>query len=255
MLCICVNSKIYQRWKDLLQTRLTIGDELSKHSVSTLNIELINSTILKLKSLTQSSRKFLPSYGSSSVILEKKEEDLLTALQILSENECKETDIEKDKSKFLEFRKSREEHFYRGGKVSWWNFYFSSENYSSAFVKRDMYKNLKDLIERCAECPKPEFAKIINLYHHPGCGGTTLAMHILWDLKQKYRCAVLKNKAIDFEEVGEQIIHLVTYKATSHQDYIPVLLLVDDFEEQENIYILQKLQNMEDTQVCASFTL
>lgn len=239
MLCICVNSKIYQRWKDLLQTRLTIGDELSKHSVSTLNIELINSTILKLKSLTQSSRKFLPSYGSSSVILEKKEEDLLTALQILSENECKETDIEKDKSKFLEFRKSREEHFYRGGKVSWWNFYFSSENYSSAFVKRDMYKNLKDLIERCAECPKPEFAKIINLYHHPGCGGTTLAMHILWDLKQKYRCAVLKNKAIDFEEVGEQIIHLVTYKATSHQDYIPVLLLVDDFEEQENIYILQ----------------
>ncbi|XP_005388084.1 PREDICTED: sterile alpha motif domain-containing protein 9-like [Chinchilla lanigera] len=239
MLCICVNTKIYQRWKDLLQTRLTIADELANHSISTLDIELVNSTILKLKSVTQSSRKFLPAYGSSSVILEKKEEDTFTALQILSENECKDTDIEKDKSKFLEFRKSREEHFYRGGKVSWWNFYFSSENYSSAFVKRDMYDNLKILIEDCADCSKPVFAKIINLYHHPGCGGTTLAMHVLWDLKQNYRCAVLKNKAIDFAEVGEQVSNLITYKATSHQDFIPVLLLVDDFEEQENVCILQ----------------
>ncbi|KAM6152881.1 sterile alpha motif domain-containing protein 9-like [Erethizon dorsatum] len=239
MLCICVNSKIYQRWKDLLQTRLTIADELANHSISTLGIELVNSTVLKLKSVTQSSRKFLPSYGSSSVILEKREEDILTALQILSENECKDTDIEKDESKFLEFRKSKEEHFYRGAKVSWWNFYFSSENYSSAFVKRDMYKELKVLIEDCAKCPKPVFAKVINLYHHPGCGGTTLAMNVLWDLKQNYRCAVLKNKAIDFAEVGEQVSNLITYKATSHRDYIPVLLLVDDFEEQENICILQ----------------
>lgn len=243
MLCICVNAKIYQRWKDLLQTRLTVADELANHSISTLDIGLVNSTILKLKSAIQSSRRFLPSHGSSSVILEKKEEDMLTALQILSENECKDTAIEKDKSKFLEFRKSKEEHFYRGGKVSWWNFYFSSENYSSAFVKRDMYEKLKVLIDVCAKCPKQQFAKIINLYHHPGCGGTTLAMHVLWDLKQNYRCAVLKNKATDFVEVGEQVSKLITYKASSHQDYIPVLLLVDDFEEQENIDILKNAIN------------
>uniref|UniRef100_A0A8D2B6X9 Sterile alpha motif domain-containing protein 9-like n=1 Tax=Sciurus vulgaris TaxID=55149 RepID=A0A8D2B6X9_SCIVU len=239
MLCICVNSQIYQRWRDLLQTRLTISDELANHSISTLNIELVNSTILKLKSVIQSSKRFLPASGGSSVILEKKDEDTLTALEILCENECKDTDIEKDKSKFLEFKKSKEEHFYRGGKVSWWNFYFSSENYSSAFVKRDRYEDLKYIIKACADCPKPIFVKIINLYHHPGCGGTTLAMHVLWDLKKKFRCAVLKNKATDFAEVGEQVSKLITYKANSHQDYIPVLLLVDDFEEQENIYILQ----------------
>ncbi|XP_010343634.3 sterile alpha motif domain-containing protein 9-like [Saimiri boliviensis] len=237
MLCISVSSHIYQRWKDLLQTRMNIEDELTNHSISTLNIELVNSTILKLKSVTQSSRRFLPAHGSSSVILEKKEEDVLTALEILCENECRDTDIEKDESKFLEFRKSKEEHFYRGGKVSWWNFYFSSENYSSDFVKRDSYEDLKDLIQCLAESPKPIFAKIINLYHHPGCGGTTLAMHVLWDLKKKFRCAVLKNKTTDFAEIGEQVTNLVTYKAKSH----PVLLLVDDFEEQENVYILQNV--------------
>ncbi|XP_032616947.1 sterile alpha motif domain-containing protein 9-like [Hylobates moloch] len=239
MLCISVNSHIYQRWKDLLQTRMKMEDELTNHSISTLNIELVNSTILKLKSVTQSSRRFLPAHGSSSVILEKKKEDVLTALEILCENECKDTDIEKDESKFLEFKKSKEEHFYRGGKVSWWNFYFSSENYSSDFVKRDSYEKLKDLIHCWAESPKPIFAKIINLYHHPGCGGTTLAMHVLWDLKKNFRCAVLKNKTTDFAEIAEQVINLVTYKAKSHQDYIPVLLLVDDFEEQENVYFLQ----------------
>lgn len=239
MLCICVNSQIYQRWKDLLQTRLTVADELANHSISTLNLELINSTILKLKPVTESSRRFLPSSGLSSVILEKKEEDILTALEILCENECRDTDIEKDEFKFQEFKKSKEEYFYRGGKVSWWNFYFSSENYSSAFVKRDSYEKLKDLILCRAQSPKPPFAKIVNLYHHPGCGGTTLAMNVLWDLKKNFRCAVLKNKATDFAEIGEQVTSLITYKATSHQDYIPVLLLVDDFEEPENVCVLQ----------------
>ncbi|XP_004394147.1 PREDICTED: sterile alpha motif domain-containing protein 9-like [Odobenus rosmarus divergens] len=239
ILCICVNSQIYQQWKDLLQTRQTTADELTNHSISTLNLELINSTILKLKPVTQSSRRFLPSHGSSSVILEKKEEDVLTALEILCENECKDTDIEKDKSKFQEFKTSKEEHFYRGGKVSWWNFYFSSENYSSAFVKRDIYEKLKDLIQCWADSPKPVFAKIINLYHHPGCGGTTLAMNVLWDLKKNFRCAVLKNKTTDFGEIVEQVTKLITYKATSHEDYFPVLLLVDDFEDQENVYVLQ----------------
>lgn len=243
MLCICVNSAIYQQWSDLLQVRLEIKDDLAKHSISTLNIELVNNTILKLKSVIQSSRRFLPSCGSSSVILEKMDEDIMSALEILCENECKDTDIEKDESQFLEFKKSREEHFYRGGRVSWWNFYFSSENYSSAFVKRDSFEELTTLIQQCADSPKPVFVKVINLYHHPGCGGTTLAMHVLWDLKQKFRCAVLKNKATDFVEIGEQVSKLISYKATSHEDFIPVLLLVDDFEEQENAYILQNAIN------------
>lgn len=56
----------------------------------------------------------------------------MAALEILCENECKDTGIEKDADKFTNFLKEREEFFYRGGKVveSWWNFYFSSENYT-----------------------------------------------------------------------------------------------------------------------------
>ncbi|XP_020016740.2 sterile alpha motif domain-containing protein 9 [Castor canadensis] len=239
ILCICVHSNICQVWKDLLEARLTRQqDELSNQCISALNLEEINGTILKLKSVTQSSKRFLPSVGSSTVLL-KKEEDIMTALEILCENECKGTLLEKDKMKFLEFKASKEEDFYRGGKVSWWNFYFSSENYSSPFVKRDKYEKLKEMIQNWADSSKPTCVKIIHLYHHPGCGGTTLAMHILWELREKFRCAVLKNKTVDFSEIGGQVTNLITYGATNHQEYLPVLLLVDDFEEQDNVYLLQ----------------
>ncbi|XP_008820770.1 sterile alpha motif domain-containing protein 9 [Nannospalax galili] len=239
ILCICVHSHIYQVWKDLLEVRLSRQqDELSSQSISTLNLEEINGTILKLKSLTQSSRRFLPSVGSSTVLL-KKEEEIMTALEILCENECEGTLLEKDKDKLLKFKTSKEEDFYRGGKVSWWNFYFSSENYSSPFVKRDKYAKLEEIILNWTNSSKPVCAKIIHLYHHPGCGGTTLAMHILWELRKKFRCAVLKNKTEDFSEIGEQVTNLITYGAANHQEYLPVLLLVDDFEEQDNVYLLQ----------------
>lgn len=239
ILCICVHPQICQGWKDLLEARLTKQqDELSNQCISALNLQEINGTILKLKSVTQSSKRFLPSIGSSTVLL-KKQEDTMTALEILCENECEDTLLKDDKKKFLEFKASKEKAFYRGGKVSWWNFYFSSENHSSAFVKRDKYERLEAMIQNWADSSKPICAKIIHLYHHPGCGGTTLAMHILWELRKKFRCAVLKNKTVDFSEIGEQVTNLITYGTTNHQEYLPVLLLVDDFEEQDNVFLLQ----------------
>ncbi|XP_045041219.1 sterile alpha motif domain-containing protein 9 [Desmodus rotundus] len=238
ILCICVHSHICQRWKDLLEARLIKKqDELSSQCISSLSLEEINGTILKLKSVTTSLKRFLPSIGSSSVLL-KREEDIMTALEILCENECEGTLLEKDKNKFVEFKASKEEDFYRGGKVSWWNFYFSSENYSSPFVKRDKYEKLEKMIQDCVVSSQQTCVKIIHLYHHPGCGGTTLAMHILWELRKKFRCAVLKNKTVDFSEIGKQVTNLITYGAENHQEYLPVLLLVDDFEEQGDIYLL-----------------
>uniref|UniRef100_A0A2K5K1X6 SAM domain-containing protein n=1 Tax=Colobus angolensis palliatus TaxID=336983 RepID=A0A2K5K1X6_COLAP len=244
ILCICVQPHIFQGWKYLLKARLIKHqDEISSQCISALSLEEINGTILKLKSATQSSKRLLPSIGLSTVLL-KKEEDIMTTLEIICENECEGTLLEKDKNKFLEFKASKEEDFYRGGKMSRWNFYFSSESYSSPFVKRDKYERLEAMIQNCADSSKPTCTKIIHLYHHPGCGGTTLAMHILWDLRKKFRCAVLKNKTVDFSEIGEQVTNLITYGAMNRQEYVPVVLLVDDFEEQDNVYLLQS-QNPE----------
>nr|XP_060638237.1 sterile alpha motif domain-containing protein 9-like [Anolis sagrei ordinatus] len=239
MLCICIGTQTYHRWKDLLKARFIDADKLADRCISGLTLPMVNGTIQKLKSMTQTSHRLLPSKGGSSTILLKKDEDFMAALEILCQNECQDTEIEKDEKQFSKFKKKKEEHFYRGGKVTWWNFYFSSEHYSSSFIKRDAFEKLEDLIVSGSPYSKQSPTKIINLYHHPGCGGTTLAMHILWELRNKFRCAVLNNKTIDFLEIGRQLSTLITSGTLSKFDYLPVLLLVDDFEEQENVYHLQ----------------
>nr|XP_033787021.1 LOW QUALITY PROTEIN: sterile alpha motif domain-containing protein 9-like [Geotrypetes seraphini] len=237
ILCICEDKKAFQGWKDLLQARSITRDEIVDRCISNLSLEEINGTVLKLKSVTQSVRRFLPSSGSASTVLNKKDEDFMTALEILCENECEHTELEKDKAKFNDFKKGQEEHFYRGGKVSWWNFYFSSKNYSGPFIKRDRYEKLERLIKSLRQWQS--CVKVITLYHHPGCGGTTLAMHVLWELRKTFRCAIIKNKTVDFVEIGRQVTNLITYGFTKQQDYLPVLLLADDFEEEGSVYILQ----------------
>ncbi|NWQ95348.1 SAM9L protein, partial [Burhinus bistriatus] len=249
MVCICIGAGTYQRWKDLLHARGISEEELSNKCVSNLTLQMVNGTIMKLKSVTRSSVRLLPSVGHSTVLL-KKEEDSMAALEILCENECKDTGIEKDEDKFKNFLREQEEVFYRGGKVSWWNFYFSSEKYTSDFIRRDSYEKLEQLIVSSSDSANQSPVKIINLYHHPGCGGTTLAMHILWDLRKRFRCAVLKNKTSDF---GTQLTTLLTCGTNNDTGYLPVLLLVDDFEEQENVCFLQKEIQTAITEKCIRY--
>ncbi|KAM4688499.1 sterile alpha motif domain-containing protein 9-like [Discoglossus pictus] len=238
ILCICESEQTFQKWRDI-QSRFVEADEMEKKTVYNLTIESINGTILKLKSVMQSSHRFLPSYSSYSTVLHRKDEDLMTSLEILCLNECQETEIEKNSSKFNTFRRTQEEHFYRGGKVSWWNFYFSMKNYSGPFITRDIHDKLKETIETWFWCNKQISVKIITLYHHPGCGGTTLAMHALWELRSKFRCATLKRKTDSFIDIARDVTNLATYGLSNSTDYFPVLLLVDDYEEEEHLYILQ----------------
>ncbi|KAM6338866.1 LOW QUALITY PROTEIN: sterile alpha motif domain-containing protein 9-like [Podargus strigoides] len=247
MVCICIGAGTYQ-WKDLLHARGISEEELSNKCVSNLTLQMVNGTIIILKSVTQSSERLLPSVGHSTVLLKKKE-DSMAALEILCENECKDTGIEKDADKLKNFLKEREEDFYEV--VSWWNFYFSSEKYTSDFVRRGSYEKLEHLIVSPSNSVNQSPVEIINLYHHPGCGRTTLAMHILWDLRKQFRCTVLKNKPSDF---GTQLTTLLTCGANNDTGYLPVLLLVDDFEHQENVYFLQKEIQAAITEKCIEIT-
>ncbi|KAM9308070.1 sterile alpha motif domain-containing protein 9-like [Gastrophryne carolinensis] len=236
ILCICENEQTFQRWKDL-QARFIAEEEIEERSVYNLDLKSINETILKMKSSTRSLSRFLPSHGGSSTILNRKDEDLMTFLDILCVNECEDTELEKNKSKFNDLIKAQEEHFYRGGKVTWWNFYFSSKKYTGTFIKRDNYDKLRHLIESASSETK-NCVKTVTLYHHPGCGGTTTAMHVLWELRTTFRSASLKRKTDNIEDTAKEVIRLATLGSASNTDYYPTLLLVDDYEE-EDVYHLQ----------------
>ncbi|KAK7938850.1 hypothetical protein WMY93_002176 [Mugilogobius chulae] len=141
----------------------------------------VNGTILSLLSDNRKSSQFLPGAGGGRVLLEKKVERQLTTLDVLCVNQCDGGTENQD---------DIEQNFYRGGEVSWWNFYLSEQPGAVPFIKRDKFVYIVDtLIPDLSSLRKA--CVLLNLLHLPGCGGTTLAKHVLWALREKFRSAVL----------------------------------------------------------------
>ncbi|KAI7804065.1 putative sterile alpha motif domain-containing protein 9-like, partial [Triplophysa rosa] len=227
ILCICDNETTYTYWKDLIMGRY--GVDISKRCISELSFTEINGTVLSLWSENRKSDRFLPGVGGSKVVLSKKTEDTLDLLSILCVNQCDGGNEDKQQ---------HEERFYRGGKVSWWNFHFSEQAGSVPFIKRDKFEYIIDVIIPDLLNMK-RACVFFNIFHLPGCGGTTLAMHVLWTLKNKYRCAVLQDRTDDFTDVAHQVVELLTYETKEQQTRPPVLLMIDDFEDLCDVKKLQ----------------
>uniref|UniRef100_A0A8C2C926 SAM domain-containing protein n=1 Tax=Cyprinus carpio TaxID=7962 RepID=A0A8C2C926_CYPCA len=235
ILSICTSDTSFQKWRDFIQARC--DDDISQWSIYDLELSEINGTILKLGQNKQNAQRLLPSAEGSSVILQKKDEDLMTSLDILCENEC-ENDYDESSAEFEEFKIKTESEFYRGGKVKWWNFYFSEQPAAKPFIKRDKHSKLESSIRSQTKNTKSTCV-IVNLFHHPGCGGTTMAMHVMWNLRKELRCAVLKDNTISKEEVAQHVAHLIKCGKSENSLKTPVLLLVEDSEETENTQVLK----------------
>ncbi|KAM9426206.1 sterile alpha motif domain-containing protein 9-like isoform 2-T3 [Pholidichthys leucotaenia] len=119
-----------------------------------------------------------------------------------------------------------EENFYRGAPPNWLNFYISEQAESNgtgtSFIKRDGYETLKKQISQRG---KGLGTSAIELFHQQGCGGTTLTMQMLWDLRKTFRCAVLTGSTSDIVKVAKEVVHLFT---AGNRDSNTVLLLIND---------------------------
>lgn len=227
ILCICDSENTFRSWCDLINVRC--GIDISARCIHELSFAEVNGTILSLLSKNRRSSRFLPSGGHSKTLLEKKVERSLSTLEILCVNQCEGGN--EDKSAI-------EENFYKGRQVSWWNFYFSEQPGSTPFIKRDKIDFIIDtVLPELLSLPKA--CVLLNLMHVPGCGGTTSAMHTLWVVRGKFRCAVLRDNKADFAEVAEQVVKLLTYGHEESSPRIPVLLMIDDFDDKEKVFDLQ----------------
>lgn len=231
IISVCESQRTYLKWSGLIKEKCDF--DIETLSINELSLSEINGTIMAMGPVSQSSVRLLPSPGSSAVVLKQKDEDLLTGLDVLCMNQC-ENIYNENSSEFREFRISVEEEFYRGGKVKWWNFYFCDKDKQKPFIKRDKYENVKKMI-RSQWRDSNNMCVLMNLFHHPGCGGTTLAMHVMWDLRHEFRCAVLKDNSMPKTEVAMQVFKLMKLESDKVS---PVLLLIDDSKETENAYEL-----------------
>ncbi|XP_014884523.1 sterile alpha motif domain-containing protein 9-like, partial [Poecilia latipinna] len=226
ILCICDNENTFISWRDLIEAKCRV--DISDRCISELSFAEVNGTVLSLWSENRRAKRFLPCGGESKVPLEKRFEQTLNTLEILCVNQCEGGN---------EDRAAIEENFYRGGKVSWWNFYFSELPGSIPFIKRVQFDYIMNTVIPDL-CSLPKACVLFNLLHLPGCGGTTLAMHVLWALRDKYRCAVLREKS-DFSSVADHVIQLLMYQYDEQTPRGPVLLMIDDFEDMEKVEELQ----------------
>ncbi|XP_023272840.1 sterile alpha motif domain-containing protein 9-like [Seriola lalandi dorsalis] len=229
ILCICDNENAFTSWKDLIEARC--GINISGRCIFELSFAEVNGTILSLLSKNRRSIRFLPCGQGSRVLLEKKVERSLNTLEVLCVNQCEGGNEDKI---------VKEENFYRGGKVSWWNFYFSEQPGSTPFIKRDMFDYIMNTVIKDL-CSLRKACVLFNLLHVPGCGGTTLAMHTLWALRDRFRCAILKDNNADLAEVANQVVKLLTYVHKEQLPRVPVMLMIDDFDDMEKVFDLQQL--------------
>ncbi|XP_053184152.1 sterile alpha motif domain-containing protein 9-like [Scomber japonicus] len=227
--CICDNEKAFTSWKDLIKARC--GNDISDRCIYELNFAEVNGTILSLWSENRRSQRFLPGDGRSKVLLEKKVERSLNTLEILCMNQCEGGSEDKIPI---------EENFYKGGKVSWWNFYFSEQPGSTPFIKRDKFDFIMNTVIPDL-CSLRKACVLFNLMHVPGCGGTTLAMHTLWALRDRFRCAILRDSNADFVEIADHVVKLLTHDHGEQLPRVPVLLMIDDFEDMDKVNDLELL--------------
>ncbi|XP_056308897.1 sterile alpha motif domain-containing protein 9 [Danio aesculapii] len=232
ILCICDNEATYSYWKDLIKGRYNI--DISKCTYD-LSFAEINGTVLSLWSEARKIIRFLPCGGGSNVVLFKKTEERLNLLNILCVNQCEGGN---------EDQKLHEENFYKGGEPTWWNFYYSeqrqSQNKPVSVIKRDKFDHIVNaLIPNVLN--EKRACVFINISHTEGCGGTTLAMHVLWTLKDEFRCAVLQDSTDDYTvEAAKQVVQLLTYEAKGKTTRLPVLLKTE-YQLFGNVQRLQDL--------------
>ena len=161
----------------------------------------------------------------------------LKDIELLSINKGEELFLENSEAN-QQLIEQEELKYYNGCEVSWLNFRAKDHVFERKLVRK--------LQERIEKATKPDIVEEnplgrVTFHHLPGAGGTTVAQHTLWKLRQQYRCAILKHIT---EDTAEQIRKLWEdgYE-NSHNQPDPVVVLADNVEEDSLTGLLIQLED------------
>lgn len=165
----------------------------------------------------------------SKVVVSKKDLNEMKDLEVLGSTHLANTAIVlgNDAEKLNKLRLDVEHRFYQGAEVDWWNFWFQSQ-----VLTRDVQQQIVSCIRRLFAQQLDSVADdrigVVTIYHMAGSGATALAKHVLWELKDQHRCAVLRTLT---KGTHNQLTRLLTYHETCKPK--PVLVLLDNYDEQQ----------------------
>ncbi|XP_076444627.1 sterile alpha motif domain-containing protein 9-like [Babylonia areolata] len=224
---IAENEKAVQTLVSELRRRAYVDKEaLEERSVTGMPWSHVNQSIMSIFGYSSGNGCKLVSSSGSTVLLKERKKNEWSDLEILSTNQCSDErdDLLKkgDDDDLRAKNRQTEEEYYRGAQVSWWNFLFKKH-----VLEREQVKELQEMAEDYLSgnnIPKNERVGVVNLFHQPGAGATTIARQVLWNLKSKYRCCVVKQIT---DQTSDHIANLRGFEE-EQQSALPPIVLVDN---------------------------
>ena len=189
-----------ERTQELFVSKSLFGEDVKKRSsvLPWQDVQRIITEVLHLEK--KHGHKLVVTANGSLAEIPSHQWMKWTDLSVLSANECEDIDVTLEQSMASE----EETRFYRGGQVSWLNFYFPNQ-----VMKRSNMDAIVEEIRALAQTDCTDIPKV-TIHHMPGTGGTTLAKHLLWNMRKSFKCAVIEcithdtfSQICDFWESGE----------------------------------------------------
>lgn len=227
IICISDSEENFQKWQAFALGSCD-SETVNNASVVGMKMSHVNATLQKIQTNTTHTTKNLPVYVKGECCLKTCEEERMCSLEILGVNQCNDTSQELVDSEKDEIEKQ----FYLGGKVTWMNFWLAEKKFVGKMIQRDAYHEVAKLLGDILKWSSDHKAvDNINIYHHPGSGGSTVARQVLWNHRRELRCAVVK-PSYAAGMVAEHAVKLREYDEKDPQKCLPLLLLIEDCDKE-----------------------
>lgn len=225
IICITESERNFQKWQ-AFALGFCEEESFNNSSVVGLKMSHVNATVQQIQGPSTHVNKLLPVYSKAKCHLLRRDEETMSSLEILGSSECEDRAVDITSKK-----EEIERDFYRGGKVTWENFWLAEVGEVGDMIQRDVYQEVIGLLEDSLKGSSDQMpVKCMNIYHYAGSGGSTVARQVLWKYRKALRCAVVKTSNIG--TVSKHAVMLREYEEKDQHKCLPVLLLVDDCEKE-----------------------
>ncbi|XP_067280867.1 sterile alpha motif domain-containing protein 9-like [Pseudorasbora parva] len=250
IICLAELEENFKDWQSFALGSCDM-ETVNSSSVVGMTISQVNATLQQVQPTTTRATKRLPIHVKGECFLDTREEEARCSLEILSLNHCEEASPDVIESE----KENIEQQFYHGGKVTWMTLWLADKKIIGEVIQRDAYNEVNNMVKDClCWCLDRAPISCINIYHHPGSGGSTVARQVLWNNRRDLRCAVVK-PSYSASVVAEEAVWLREYEEKDPQNCLPVLLLFEDCDQESLEDVKNELEVAVNTKKIARGTL
>lgn len=226
IICIAESRENYRKWANLAQASCSI-EILNQCSVVGMKLSHVDATIQSMLP-SPAQPRLLPASTGGMCTLPLREEEKLYSLEILCADQCDDIKL----NLLTDKQKEIEQNFYRGKKIMWENLWLADEKLCGDIIEREACTEASKLLDGILRGSGQNYSVAkLKIFHHPGSGGSTIARQVLWKRRKRFRCAVIKT-SYSPSTVCNHVLALRDYEETEITHCFPVLLLIEDYEDE-----------------------